>query len=132
MNNLELDHPDCYKDDASLVKVFQKFANKLTKNNLLILNNDSKLLKQIKTKSKVFTFGIETKSNLMAKNIKVDSKKLVQTFDLYLNDNFISNLEIHLPGIFNVYNCLAAISISLNNDILIKDIKLALKKFTGI
>ncbi len=132
MNNLELDHPDCYKDDASIVKVFQKFANKLKKDNLLILNNDSKLLKQIKTKSKVFTFGIKNKSNLMAKNIKIDSEKLVQTFNLYLNSIFLGNIEIHLPGIFNVYNCLAAISISLNYGVDFKSIKLALKKFTGI
>jgi UDP-N-acetylmuramate--alanine ligase len=132
MNNLELDHPDCYKDDASVVKVFQKFANKLKKNNLLILNNDSKLLKQIKTKSKVFTFGIVNQSNLMAKNVKIDSKKLLQTFDLYLNNEFLGNIEIHLPGLFNVYNCLAAISISLNHEVDFKAIKTALKNFTGI
>jgi len=74
INNLELDHPDYYKNIQHLISVFQKYVNKLNKNQLLIINKDDKNLKHIKTKSKLITFGIKNlKSDIIAKNIKINT-----------------------------------------------------------
>ena len=132
INNLELDHPDCYKDEQSMLKTFQKFVNKLTKDNLLILNNDSKLLKNITTKSKIFTFGIKNKADLMAQNITIDDIKKTLSFDLYLRGYPLSKIEMNLPGVINVYNALASIAVALNYDVSINDAKKALIAFGGI
>lgn len=132
INNIELDHPDYYKSEEHMIKTFQKFVNKLGKQDLLIINSDSKLTSHIKTKSKLFTFGINVKSNLMAKNIKIDTKKLCQTFDLYFKDYPMATIETHLPGNINISNILGAISIALNYNINIDHIKKAISKFGGI
>ena len=132
INNLELDHPDCYKDEQSMLKTFQKFVNKLTKDNLLILNNDSKLLKNITTKSKIFTFGIKNKADLMAQNITIDDSKKTLSFDLHLRGYPLSKIEMNLPGVINVYNALASIAVALNYDVSINDAKKALIAFGGI
>jgi len=115
-----------------MIEVFQKFVNKLKKDDLLIINSDSKQSKKIQTKSKVFSFGINSKADLMAKNIYVDDKKLLQVFDLYLKDYPLGRIETHLPGIINVYNILGAISIAINYGIDIKDIQKSLLNFNGI
>lgn len=132
INNIELDHPDFYKSEKHMIEVFQKFVNKLKKDDLLIINSDSKQSKKIQTKSKVFSFGINSKADLMAKNIYVDDKKLLQVFDLYLKDYPLGRIETHLPGIINVYNILGAISIAINYGIDIKDIQKSLLNFNGI
>jgi UDP-N-acetylmuramate--alanine ligase len=133
MNNLELDHPDYYKDINHMISVFQKYANKLTKNQLLIINGDDKNLKQIKPKSKILTFGIKnSKADITVKNIQINTKKHNQSFDVYAFGKKFGNFEIELPGLLNVYNALAAISIAISLKVSAKDIKIALKKFPGI
>jgi UDP-N-acetylmuramate--alanine ligase len=130
INNIELDHPDFFKSEKDMINIFQKFVNKLKKNNLLIINADCKQCKTIKTKSKLFTFGIKSKADLIAKNIKTKNQK--QTFDLYLNNKFLINIETHLPGIINVYNILASISVAINYDIDVKSIQESISQFTGL
>lgn len=83
INNIELDHPDYYQSEEHMIKTFQKFVNKLKKDDLLIINSDSKQSQQIKTKSRLCTFGIIKHADLMAKNIKLNVQKQKQVFDLY-------------------------------------------------
>jgi len=115
-----------------MVQTFQKFVNKLKKDDLLIINSDSKQSQSIKTKARLFTFGINKKADLMAKNIKVDAKQSKQIFDLYLKDYPLSEIETHLPGIINVYNILAAIAIAINYQVDISLIKKGIDNFSGI
>jgi UDP-N-acetylmuramate-alanine ligase len=115
-----------------MINIFQKFTNKLKNDGLLIINNDSKQSQRIKTKARTFTFGIDNHADLMAKNIKIDSKKQKQVFDLHLKDYPISKIETHLPGVINVYNILASLAIAINYDVGVKDAKKAIADFTGI
>jgi len=133
LNNLELDHPDYYKNVSQEIQTFQKFANKLKTQDLLILNGDDKNLAKIKPKSRILTFGIKNKrTDLIAKNIRVNSKKHLQTFEIYYQKKSLGQFEIKLPGIINVYNCLGPILVALNLNIDVKTIKLALKSFPGL
>ena len=133
INNIEWDHPDYFKNLNQTVSIFQKYVNKLTKNQLLIINADDKASKLIKTKSKIFSFGINNKkANLLAKNIKINSKTHTQAFDVYLFNKKIDNYSISMPGIINVYNALASISVAINFEIPSLKIKKALKDFPGI
>ncbi len=132
INNIELDHPDYYQSEEHMVQTFQKFVNKLKKDDLLIINSDSKQSQSIKTKARLFTFGINKKADLMAKNIKVDAKQSKQIFDLYFKDYPLSEIETHLPGIINVYNILAAIAIAINYQVDISLIKKGIDNFSGI
>jgi len=133
INNIEWDHPDYFKSLDQTVSVFQKYVNKLTKNQLLIINADDKASKKIKTKSKVFSFGIQnSKANLLAKNIIINPKTHTQTFDVYLFNKKIDNYSISMPGIINVYNALASIAVAINFEISSVEIKKALKSFPGI
>lgn len=130
INNIELDHPDFFKSEQDMINTFQKFVKKLKKKDLLIINADCKQCKTIETKSKVFKFGIKTKADLVAKNIKIKNQK--QSFDLYLNNKLLTNIETHLPGIINIYNILGSISIAINYGVDINSIKESVSKFDGL
>ena len=63
------------------------------------------------TEAKTVTFGIENdKSNFVARNITFDNNGFSK-FDVYHNNNFYSEFRLSVPGIHNVLNALACISL---------------------
>jgi len=131
LTNLEEDHLDYYRDINHLLATFQEYIEKLSASDLLILNNDDPNLKRLKPVSRVITYGIKNKSDVMAKNIKVGSG--YQQFNL-VSDlfNLKTTLKIKIPGRFNIYNCLAAISAALFLSIPLEEIKKQVEGFFGI
>lgn len=133
-----------FKNIENIKKEKIKLAKILNENEYAVINNDNKYLKEeIKNlKCKTITYGIENKSDIMAKNIKISNKG--STFDLVVNDKKIKTVTIKLLGIHNVLNTLGAIGVlkALNVkldklDNLAKNIKqvehrLQLKKMDGI
>lgn len=66
ITNIELDHPDYFKNIEQLKNSFQKFAKN---SKLLVLNNDEDSTKYLKHK-KIITFGFSEKSDYVIKIIK--------------------------------------------------------------
>ena len=98
-------------------------------NKVLVINNDNDLLSNWnKSKEneniKVYTYGIENKSDLIAKNINIedDSSK----FDIYIKDEKI-DIEVPVSGKHFVYNAMCASLIgkilNINNEKIQKGIK---------
>lgn len=139
LTNLEEDHLDYYQDINHLVRTFQKYIDKLPSKGSLILNADDSNLKKLKPKCKVITYGINNKADLMAQNIIVKNNR--QEFDLIFGSDLLSfknrkirplKLKIKIPGIFNIYNVLAASAASLSLGVKPKVIKKVLENFKGI
>ena len=131
VNNIDLEHLDIYKNIKDLKETFIKYANSIPFYGLVAISNDSKYAKEIKNKinRNIITFGIDVKSDIMAKNIKY--KKNTSTFILeYKNKK--SKIELIIPGKHNVYNALSAISICISIGVKIDHIKKGLKKFNGV
>jgi len=80
-------------------------------------------------KDKVLTYGIEEKAEVYATNIEVSSRGV--TFLLNIgNENSLIKLKI--PGIFSVYNALAAAAASHVNGISLELIKEGLEMVKGV
>lgn len=131
LTNLEEDHLDYYHDLNHIIKTFQQYIDKLNPDDLLILNNDDINLKKLKTHSRVITYSIKQPANIMAANIKIGPG--YQRFDL-ISDKFKIKitLTIKVPGLFNIYNFLAAIAGALALGASIEAIKKVAESFTGI
>lgn len=113
LTNIEKDHLDYYKDLKDIIKHFQKFINKLPKDGMLILNNDDKNISRLKIPTcPIVTYGIDKKSDLMAKNIKIE--KFGQAFNLIWKNKSLGDFFIPLPSRFNIYNALAATAFCLS------------------
>jgi UDP-N-acetylmuramate--alanine ligase len=131
LTNIEEDHLDYYRDLDHIADTFQEYVNKLPKSGILILNNDDSISanRLVKPRCKVVTYGIENPADVMAKNIKIENGR--QYFDLAFGDEIIGNFDLGVPGIFNIYNALAAITCALELGINIEVIKKTLAKFSG-
>ncbi len=117
LTNVTQDHLDFHltMDEyyESKKKLFEMLNNSVHKNKHAIINNDDKwapgFKDTIKNTVKLLTYGINTKSDFMAKDISFSSNGL--TF-LLLTPRGEFKITSKLNGLFNVYNLLAAIAIS--------------------
>ena len=122
ITSLDSDHLDIYKDSNSLIEAFEQFKNNIVEDGFLISHED------VKINSK--KYGIIESSDYLAKNI-INNKSFSQ-FDLYFNGGIVENLKIHLQGLHNVMNSVAAVSIAIKLGIPDKNILEALRSFKGI
>lgn len=113
ITNIEYEHVDFFKNFHEVLKTFDNFANKLSENGYLVLNNDDIGTRSISNNKKcnIITFGIDNESDYMAKNLKKDELGYYE-FDVYKRGNFLVNIKLNVMGIFNVYNALGVIACS--------------------
>ena len=132
INNLDLEHLDCYENLTDLQDAFLQFANSVPFYGKVFINidhtNTTDIIEAINRP--YITFGFSNKANIQAQNPTYN--KLSTEFDLYINKNFITKIQLNVPGKHNIMNALASISISSELDINYKTIKNGLKNFSGV
>lgn len=125
ITNIAEDHLDFYKDLADIKKHFQKFVNKLPKDGLLVKNADDKNSAVIEYQGKVLTFGKESTADCQYTDLKIDNG--CQIF----NTNKFSKVELCVPGLYNVYNALTAMSVADSLGVNKHQMWNALREFNG-
>ena len=138
ITNIDREHMDFYNSMQDLKKYFIRFIEKVPsfgKSFICIddkINND--LVKVLKTKN-FYTYGINSKSNFLIKNIKQNIK--FSEFDLEVNlpnkkKLFIKKIRIPLLGIHNIRNSVGAAAVALTVGISTSEIKKGLLSFKGV
>lgn len=131
--NIDNDHLDYFKDFTHIKEAFIKYVALLPEDGLLVVNgDDSNCLDLIQhTKAKSLTYGITNKhTNFFAVNISFDENGFPE-FDVYSKDTFYARIHLSVPGMHNVLNSLACITLCTEYGIDKKYIISALQKFTG-
>ncbi|MCI8443918.1 MAG: UDP-N-acetylmuramate--L-alanine ligase [Clostridia bacterium] len=131
--NIDNDHLDYFKTFENIKMAFTKYVKLLPDDGILVLNGDDANCLKLShdTKAKVVTYGIENeKVDFLAKNITFTNDGFAN-FDIYYQGKLLDTIKLSVPGIHNVLNALACISLCMEYGISIKDIKIALAKFTG-
>lgn len=127
--NVDADHLDYFGTLENIKKSFHKFASKATK--ALIVNGDDKnTLDSIAgIEKETITFGFDKKNDYSAQI--VETKGLKTTFDVYHKGEKECTLAIHVPGIHNVLNALAAIAAARYSGVSYDGIAMGLQTFRG-
>lgn len=130
LSNLELDHPDYYKDLAEFKAIFKRFADKNDKKALILYNGDDENLTNLfKNRKKARTFSLRN-GDYQVKNIQYHKNK--SSFDFYKEDDFLLKINLTLPGEYNIYNAAAAAAAALELGVEEKFIQKALANFKGV
>ena len=132
INNLDLEHTDCYKDIDDLKNTFLTFANALPFYGIIGLCLDDKNIKNIinKIKRPYKTFGLTKEADIHAEDIKYSGFN--SNFRLFSNNKFLIDISLSSPGKHNIQNSLAAITMALELGIDIKTIRKGLNKYNGV
>ncbi|MEA1937002.1 MAG: UDP-N-acetylmuramate--L-alanine ligase [Patescibacteria group bacterium] len=131
LNNIELDHTDCYRDLDDLKNAFEEFVSHLPSDGILIANGDDKEVSSIKYQvSSVVKFGLNENNN--ARGYDIEFKSGLTKFKVSYNNKNLGEFVLKAPGLFNIYNALATISLGLTLYIPVEIIKKSLANFSGI
>jgi UDP-N-acetylmuramoyl-tripeptide--D-alanyl-D-alanine ligase len=100
-----------------------------------VVNNDDEFLiegiEELKnTICEVITFAIDKPSDVMAKDIMVSQQG--SDFLLEIRDADSARVSLNVPGLFNVYNALAASAAGVSLGVRIEEIKTALEAYRGV
>jgi len=138
ITNIDREHMDYYKSMNNLINYFVQFIEKVPSFGKSFICIDDKISKNLVRKlnsQNFYTFGTNTKSNFLIKNIKQNRK--FTEFDLMVNvpnkkKLFIKKIKIPLLGVHNVRNSVASIAVALTVGISISNIKKSLLNFKGV
>jgi len=131
VTNIRADHLDVYKDLAEIKSAFLTYLQRVPKDGLMVVNGDDSNCLEIikKCSAKILTYGIDNSVNLQATNIRCENGQ--QKFTVVYDNKSLGEINLNLPGHYNVYNTLAAIVVALEFGIDFKIIKKALAEFKG-
>ena len=132
LTNIELDHPDFYRDLDDITHAFHDYVAKLGEDGLLVYNRDNSVTRKIAEKSDAIkiSYGIGEGSDLFAQNIA--EKGGLQNFTLVWKGNTLGEYTSALPGLYNLYNILAAVAALLAYGGKIDALPPVLERFGGV
>ena len=132
INNIDLEHVDCYKDIDDLKRTFLEFTSPIPFYGAVSICKDSENAASLidSIDKPIFTYGIKSKDvDFRAEDIVQENGKT--TFNL-ITKNKKYPISINLPGQYNVLNALGAISIATIMNIPIDKITTSLNGFDGV
>ncbi len=130
--NIEADHLDYFKEGLPAIqRSFHKFAASVPENGAIVANyEDANTMEAIAgIDRKVITFGLDHGADVYADNISFSGAKSM--FDLYAYGEKLTDVTLHVPGIHNIRNALAAAAAMLHLGITPTAIKYGLAGFNG-
>ncbi|MFP3154283.1 UDP-N-acetylmuramate--L-alanine ligase [Lachnospiraceae bacterium ZAX-1] len=130
--NIDADHLDFFRDLEHIRDSFKQFAAKVPAGGTLILNGEIENLQEI-TKGlhcKVVRYGFDPSNEYYADNIQFYDKGRV-AFTLMHKEALLGDIILHVPGLHNVSNAVAAAALALEMNISFLDIAEALTSFSG-
>ncbi|MEI7884802.1 MAG: UDP-N-acetylmuramate--L-alanine ligase [Clostridia bacterium] len=130
VTNIDDDHLDFYGNFAGLTEAFFEF---LCKNSLLgfkvLCIDDAQLYDMSLKFENVITYSINQNAQYSARNINIS--EIYTEADIYVNEKFLTKIELHVPGKHNLSNGLAAFTVAHKLGIETPQIVQTLKNFSG-
>jgi UDP-N-acetylmuramate--alanine ligase len=132
ITNIDREHLDFYPGIAEIKEAFLKFANIVPFYGCTVICSDNIHVREITPliKRKMITYGIELPADYSAREIKFLKRKT--TYGLVYKGAKLGTVELTVPGMFNVYNSLAAIAVARELNLDFATIKEGLQSFSGV
>jgi UDP-N-acetylmuramate--alanine ligase len=132
ITNIDREHLDFYPGIAEIKEAFLKFANIVPFYGCTVLCSDNEHVREITglIKRKMITYGIEYSADYSARDIKYIASRT--EYSLIYKGDRLGVIELSVPGLFNVYNSLAAVAVGRELDLDFATIKEGLASFSGV
>lgn len=129
--NIEEDHLDFFSGIEEIKQSFREFASHVPEDGYVVVNHDDEnTMDAVRDLDRnIMTFGLTAKADVYAKNvIRIGS---LTKFDIMYKGKLLDTVAIHVPGVHNLKNALAAAAASICLGIKPTAIKYGLAGFSG-
>ena len=132
ITNIDREHLDYYPGIAEIKDAFLKFANIVPFYGCTVVCFDNEHVREIapQIKRRIITYGIEQTADYCAREIKFQGNRTL--YSLSYKDEEAGVIELNVPGLFNVYNSLAAIAVGRELELALATIREGLADFSGV
>lgn len=127
---MDPDHLDIYGTAEAMEQAFIDFSRKVKPKGLLVSKFGLKRGKDLRSANHL-TYSLQNESaDAYAENIRMSHGSYV--FDVAVNKNKLENVVLHMGGMHNVENAVAAIAVASSLEIENDGIKTAVENFAGV
>lgn len=131
LTTCELDHPDYFKNLQQTKKAFLDFLEMIPRSGFIVLGVDDPNVFSLQRKvaRKIISYGVSAQADYQAKNITHVNGQ--PNFEVVCKGKRLAKLSLQLPGLINIQNALAAVTVCHQLKISVAQIKKALASFPG-
>lgn len=132
ITNIDLEHLETYRDLDDIKATFVQFLNNLPFYGKAIICIDDPQIQSILPMNhiKFIKYGISSDAELSASDIQLEAQ--YSTFVVHKHGIELGTIQLPMPGIHNVRNCLAAIATALELEVSFEQIQAACHSFKGV
>lgn len=132
ITNIEEDHLDIYDGLGDIQDAFTMYANSVPFFGAAILCLDDPNVQAIvgRIERRVLTYGTTRQAEVRAQNVQRDGLKT--HFDVALRGETLGTVTLHVPGMHNVLNALAAVAVGIELDVPFTHIRDGLATYDGV
>jgi UDP-N-acetylmuramate--alanine ligase len=123
VTNIELDHPDHFRNVDAVRDLFQWFIEGLPDDGLAVLCADDELARELKPKARKVTYGFRHGATYRCEPVR--------PFPIYRGADLLGHVDLRQPGRHNILNATAAAAMALEIGVQFVDIAAALHTFPG-
>ena len=129
--NVEADHLDFFKDLQDVQRSFREFALRTPEDGYVVANlDDASTMATIRDiPRKIMTFGLSREADVYAENIEFLGAN--SHFDIMFKGKLFTDVTLHVPGLHNVKNALAATAAAICLGVRPNAVKYGLAGFNG-
>lgn len=132
VTNIELDHMDYYGTEEKLKATFKQFLEKTPENGVKIVFWDDPVIRSLidPEDRNLLTYGTREDALVQIKNMRLLPE--YTEVDVEIKGEFQGSLRLNIPGVHNVYNCIAALCVGYYLGLSFEQIATYLSQFTGV
>lgn len=132
VTNIDREHMDYYADMDDMRECFTSFVNKVPFYGAAVLCLDDPQVQAVipHVKRRRVTYGLSAQADISAHGIVFD-QEFGSSFSVWKGSEPVGDITLHVPGLHNVYNALAAIAVAFELDVPFEQIAEALDQFTN-
>jgi UDP-N-acetylmuramate--alanine ligase len=132
ITNIDREHLDYYAGIEDIKKAFLQFANIVPFYGCAVLCRDNEYVREIlpAIHRRTITYGLEDPADYRAVDVRISEEKT--TYAVMFKKQKLGDIELAVPGRFNVYNSLAAVAVGRELNLDFKTIQEGLKNFSGV
>ncbi|MBP3341835.1 MAG: UDP-N-acetylmuramate--L-alanine ligase [Peptococcaceae bacterium] len=131
ITNVEEDHLDHYQDLDAIRNAFIDFVKLPGDSGVAVLNYDCPETRQLAqyAAGKVVSYGMADDAQVRGANVRQEQGESM--VDVYQHGQLLGTLRLHVPGMHNISNALAAVAAGLEIGMTFDELAAGLKEFGG-
>jgi len=130
ITSMDADHLDIYGTRDEVQEGFFGFAARIRENGILLIKAGLPLPVRLAAGVKVYTYALNQEADYRVCNLR--EKNGIYTFDMHTPRGVLNDFTLGVPGLVNVENAAAALTLALMNGVEYEEAKEALPRFQGI